>query len=50
VLFSSTELDELLELGDVIIPMRAGRVVGRYEGGVDGAVLLRDMTHGEDAA
>jgi ABC-type sugar transport system ATPase subunit len=50
VLFSSTELDELLELGDVIIPMRAGRIVGRYEGGVDGAVLLRDMTHGEDAA
>jgi ABC-type sugar transport system ATPase subunit len=50
VLFSSTELEELLELGDVIITMREARVVAQYDGGVDGAVLLRDMTHGAQAA
>ncbi len=50
VVFASTELEELLELGDVIITMRDGRVVGRYEAGVDGAALLRDMTKGSDAA
>ncbi len=32
VLFASTELEELLELGDVIITMRDGRMVGRYDG------------------
>ncbi len=50
VLFSSTELEELLELGDVIITMREARVVAQYDGGVDGAVLMRDMTHGTHAA
>jgi ABC-type sugar transport system ATPase subunit len=50
VLFSSTELDELLELGDVIITMREARMIARYEGDVDGAVLMRDMTHGATAA
>jgi len=50
VLFASTELEELLELGDVIITMRETRMVGRYEGGADGAVLMRDMTHGAHAA
>ncbi|HUN32635.1 MAG TPA: sugar ABC transporter ATP-binding protein [Trebonia sp.] len=50
VLFSSTELEELLELGDVIITMREARMVAAYEGGVDGAVLMRDMTHGAQAA
>jgi ABC-type sugar transport system ATPase subunit len=50
VLFSSTELEELLELGDVIITMRGARVVAQYEGGVDGAALLRDMTHEGQAA
>jgi ABC-type sugar transport system ATPase subunit len=44
VLFASTELEELLELGDVILTMRDGRVVRRYEGDVDGALLMRDMT------
>ncbi len=48
--FASTELEELLELGDVIVTMRDGRVVGRYEGDVDGAVLMRDMTHGAEGA
>lgn len=50
VLFASTELEELLELGDVIITMRDGRTIGRYDGNVDGAVLMRDMTHGVSAA
>jgi ABC-type sugar transport system ATPase subunit len=46
VVFASTELDELLELGDVIVTMRDGQLVGRYEGEVDGALLMRDMTQG----
>jgi ABC-type sugar transport system ATPase subunit len=49
VLFASTELEELLELGDVIITMRDGRTVHRYDGGTDGAALMRDMTQGEVA-
>ena len=49
VVLSSTELEELLELGDVIITMHDGQVVGRYDAGVDGATLLRDMTNGSDA-
>ena len=39
MIFSSTELEELLELGDVIITMREARMVAQYEGGVDGTVL-----------
>ncbi|GGP07677.1 sugar ABC transporter ATP-binding protein [Nonomuraea glycinis] len=46
VMFASTELEELLDLGDVIVTMRDGRTVRRYEGDTDGALLLRDMTHG----
>lgn len=46
VIFASTELDELLELGDVIVTMRDGRIVNRYEGTIDGSALMRDMTHG----
>lgn len=48
VIFASTELDELLELGDVIITMRDGQVVGRYDGDVDGTLLMRDMTREAD--
>jgi ABC-type sugar transport system ATPase subunit len=48
VIFTSTELDELLELGDVIVTMHDGRIVGRHEGDADGARLMRDMTHGTD--
>jgi ABC-type sugar transport system ATPase subunit len=48
VIFASTELEELLELGDVIITMKDGRTVNRYEGDTDGALLMRDMTHGAD--
>jgi ABC-type sugar transport system ATPase subunit len=50
VIFASTELEELLELGDVILTMRDGRVVTTYEGGADGAVLMRDMTERKEAA
>ena len=46
VIFASTELEELLELGDVIVTMRDGRMVSRYDGDIDGALLMRDMTHG----
>jgi ABC-type sugar transport system ATPase subunit len=46
VLFASTELEELLELGDVIVTMRECRMVARYEGGAGGTTLMRDMTHG----
>ncbi|XRQ09042.1 sugar ABC transporter ATP-binding protein [Actinomadura welshii] len=50
VVFASTELEELLELGDVIVTMRDGRIVNRYEDGADGAALLRDMTAGDGGA
>jgi ABC-type sugar transport system ATPase subunit len=46
VLFASSELEELMELGDVIVTMRDGRTVNRYDGDVDGALLMRDMTQG----
>jgi ABC-type sugar transport system ATPase subunit len=49
-MIASTELEELLELGDVIITMRDGRVVGRYEGDANGSRLMRDMTHGVEGA
>jgi ABC-type sugar transport system ATPase subunit len=48
VVVASTELEELLELGDVILTMRDGRVVGRYEGDADGSRLMSDMTHGQE--
>jgi hypothetical protein len=35
-----------MELGDVIVTMRDGQMVNRYEGDVDGALLMRDMTQG----
>ncbi|MDG4830710.1 sugar ABC transporter ATP-binding protein [Solwaraspora sp. WMMD1047] len=45
VVFASTELEELLELGDEIVTMKDGRIVGHYDGDVDGSALMRDMTH-----
>ena len=50
VIFASTELEELLELADVILTMRDGRIVRRYEGDTDGALLLHDMTHRTEIA
>lgn len=46
VLFSSTELEELLDLADVVVTMHKGVVVARHESTTAGAVLLREMTHG----
>ncbi|MBJ7356501.1 sugar ABC transporter ATP-binding protein [Nocardioides sp.] len=46
VLFSSTELEELLDLADVVVTMHKGVVVQRHEGEPASAVLLREMTHG----
>jgi ABC-type sugar transport system ATPase subunit len=46
VLFSSTELEELHELADVVVTMHKGVAVRRHEGATPGAVLLREMTHG----
>jgi ABC-type sugar transport system ATPase subunit len=46
VLFSSTELEELLDLADVVITMHKGVAVQRHAGDTPGTVLLREMTHG----
>jgi ABC-type sugar transport system ATPase subunit len=46
VLFSSTDLEELLDLADVVVTMHKGAAVRRHEGETAGAVLLREMTHG----
>jgi ABC-type sugar transport system ATPase subunit len=50
VLFSSTELEELLDLADVVVTMHKGVAVNRHEGDTAGAVLLREMTHGVETA
>ncbi|SFQ20838.1 ribose transport system ATP-binding protein [Actinomadura madurae] len=50
VIFASTELEELLELGDVIVTMRDGRTVNRYQGDAESAQLMRDMTYGAGEA
>jgi ABC-type sugar transport system ATPase subunit len=46
VLFSSTELEELHDLADVVVTMHQGVAVRRHAGDTAGAVLLREMTHG----
>ncbi|WP_417509727.1 sugar ABC transporter ATP-binding protein [Microbacterium sp.] len=47
VLFSSTELDEVLELSDTVVTMFGGRVVAVYSrADVSAAQVLTDMTHG----
>lgn len=46
VLFASTELDEILDLADVVVTMRAGRIVTRRErADATAAGVLADMTH-----
>ncbi|EXG82736.1 sugar ABC transporter ATP-binding protein [Cryptosporangium arvum] len=49
VVFSSTELDELVDLADVVLTMYQGRLVSRHDEAVPGAVLLHEMTHGAEA-
>jgi ABC-type sugar transport system ATPase subunit len=46
VLFSSTELEELHDLADVVVTMHQGAAVRRHAGDISSAVLLREMTHG----
>lgn len=46
VVFTSTEIDELLDLADEIVTMRSGRIVDHHHRGDVGAQrLLSDMTH-----
>jgi ABC-type sugar transport system ATPase subunit len=46
VLFSSTELEELHDLADVVVTMHKGEAVRRHEGDIAETALLREMTHG----
>lgn len=46
VLFSSTELEELHDLADVVVTMHKGVAVRRHAGRTASAVLLREITHG----
>ncbi|MFI5952153.1 sugar ABC transporter ATP-binding protein [Cryptosporangium sp. NPDC051539] len=48
VVFSSTELDELVDLADVVLTMYQGRIVRRHDEAVPGDVLLYEMTHGTE--
>jgi ABC-type sugar transport system ATPase subunit len=50
VLFSSTELEELHDLADVVVTMHQGVAVRRHSEDAPGAVLLREMTHGGSEA
>ncbi|WP_185740538.1 sugar ABC transporter ATP-binding protein [Homoserinimonas aerilata] len=45
VLFASTELDELVDLADIIITMKDGRVVRQHSGTVSANELMYDMVH-----
>lgn len=47
VIFSSTELDEVLDLADVVVTMFAGRIVSvSVRSEVSGTSILADTTHG----
>jgi ABC-type sugar transport system ATPase subunit len=49
VIFSSTELDEVLELSDTVVTMFGGRVVDVHpRAELTAARVLEDMTHGHD--
>ena len=50
VVFASSELDELLELGETIITMRSGRVIATYAEGTTREDLLSDLTHRQGVA
>jgi ABC-type sugar transport system ATPase subunit len=50
VIFTSTELEEILHLSDVVVAMRGGNVVSRRSrADVDAHVVLADMTHSDAA-
>lgn len=49
VIFSSTELDEVLELSDTVVTMFGGTIVDVHaRSGVTAATVLTDMTHGRE--
>jgi ABC-type sugar transport system ATPase subunit len=50
VVFASSELDELLELGETIITMRSGRTIATYADGSSREDILSDLTHREGLA
>lgn len=51
IVFTSTELEEILELGEEVLTMRAGRIVGVHDGtALDQHRLLAEMTHGQAPA
>ena len=50
VVFASTELEELLDLADVVVTMKDGRIVRTHTDTVSGSTLMQDMTHSEGAA
>jgi ABC-type sugar transport system ATPase subunit len=45
IIFASSELEEVLELANTTLTMRAGRLIGTYPAGVSGRELLADLTH-----
>lgn len=45
VVFSSTELDELVDLAHTVITMRDGHVVAQYDGNANPTTVLSDITH-----
>jgi ABC-type sugar transport system ATPase subunit len=50
VIFSSTDLDELVSLGDVVVTLWAGRQVGRHDVPASSEAVLADITHRQVAA
>jgi len=50
VVFASTELEELVDLADVVITMKDGRVVREHSGEVSGSKLMHDMTQSAEGA
>lgn len=51
VIFASTEIEEILDLADDIVTMRAGRIVGRHgRRETNTEMLLAEMTHGTPEA
>lgn len=45
VVFATSDLEELLELANTVITMRAGNIVGVYHGDVSHQTVLADLTH-----
>jgi ABC-type sugar transport system ATPase subunit len=50
VIFASTELDELHDLADTVVTMRAGHLVRHYQTRPNAEQILSDMTHESEPA